>query len=68
LKTLSFANTPEDGEEMYHTQVVLNTSMADPAEVPIKLKTRSFDIDTESSKMELGACLLLRFYSEVSIV
>jgi hypothetical protein len=42
LKTFSFANAPEDGEETYHTQVVLNTSMADPAEVPIKLKTKVF--------------------------
>jgi hypothetical protein len=55
LKTLSFANAPEDGEEMYHTQVVQNTSMADPAEVPIKLKTRSFDIDTEKLKNGAGS-------------
>jgi hypothetical protein len=62
LKTLSFANAPEDGEKMYHIQVVLNTSMADPAEVPNKLKTRSFDIDTEKLKNGAGrvfACTIL---------
>jgi F-box-like len=53
LKTLSFAKVTEDSEIQYHLQVVLNTIMADSAEVPNKLKTRTFDIDTE--KLRNGA-------------
>jgi hypothetical protein len=54
LKTLTFANAPEDGELTYDIQVILNNSMADSAEVSNKLKTRSFDIDTEKLKNRAG--------------
>ncbi|KAI8578709.1 hypothetical protein K450DRAFT_246131 [Umbelopsis ramanniana AG] len=54
LKTLSFASAPKDGDERYHIQVVLNTSIDDSAEVPNKLKTRSFDIDMEKLKNGAG--------------
>lgn len=55
---------PEDGDQIYHLQVLLDAGNSNSAEVPNKLKTKALDVNLEKLKNGFGRVFACSIFFE----